>query len=284
MTIKTEAEDSGVFDMLTRILTAAVSLVVFIAVLLLPEWVFIIALAAIMGFMSYESIDCAKPAKSVKIAGGISAVLLILGYIFKILAGEDIIVMWSVIMAILIHCVVVVYEHGDVKYTDIFASCLFIIYIVLSMSCVGYCRAEHGTGFMMLIFVCSWMTDTGAYFVGSFMGKHKLIPEVSPKKTVEGAIGGVIVCMLSCFVYSLIISNIVGWPLLNTGTIAFVIMGMIASVASQFGDLAASAIKRDLQIKDFGNIFPGHGGFMDRFDSVMFVAPIIYGMYALFWG
>ena len=137
---------------------------------------------------------------------------------------------------------------------------------------------------MLLIFISSWMTDTGAYFVGSFMGKHKLIPDVSPKKTVEGAIGGVVVCMLSCFVYSMILNYIDRDPLVNMQTATFVVVGMTASVLSQLGDLVASSIKRDTGIKDFGDIFPGHGGFLDRFDSVMFVAPVVYGFFSIIWG
>ena len=277
MTIKTEAEDSGVFDMLTRILTAAVSLVVFIAVLLLPEWVFIAAISAIMAVMAYEGMSCAKPCKSVKIAGCVSTLLLISGFVYQIIGASYVPFLAAIILSILIHCVVVVYEHGRVKYTDIFASGFYIIYIVLAMSCVAFCKTELGTRYMMLIFVCAWMTDTGAYFAGSFMGKRKLIPHVSPKKTVEGAIGGVLVCMLSCFVYSVIISYMEKVSLVNINSLYFVLIGMIAAVMSQIGDLVASAIKRDTGIKDFGKIFPGHGGFMDRFDSVMFIAPIIYG-------
>lgn len=277
MTIKTEAEDSGVFDVLTRILTAAVSLVVFIAVLLLPEWVFIAAIAIIMAVMAYEGMNCTNPCKSQKIAGIVSTLILVAGFIYKILIASYTPFMAAIILSILIHCVVVVLEHGKVKYIDIFANGFYIIYIVLAMSCVGFCKIELGTRYMMLIFVCAWMTDTGAYFVGSFMGKHKLIPHVSPKKTVEGAIGGVAICMLSCFVYSIIINYMEKAALVGINSLYFVIIGMIAAVMSQMGDLVASAIKRDTGIKDFGKVFPGHGGFMDRFDSVMFIAPIIYG-------
>ena len=270
--------------MLTRILTAVVALVLFVGILVLPSWVFIVAMIAIIGFMAYEGIECTKPCKSIKLAGYISTLLLLVGYYYKVLDVSITPMLWAVILSIMLHCVVVIYEHGRLKYTEVFASCLFVIYIVLSMSCVVFCRNDFGTEFMLLIFICSWMTDTGAYFVGSFMGKHKLIPDVSPKKTVEGAIGGVVVCMLSCFVYSMILNYIDREPLVNMQTATFVVVGMTASVLSQLGDLVASSIKRDTGIKDFGSIFPGHGGFLDRFDSVMFVAPVVYGFFSIIWG
>ena len=136
-------------------------------------------------------------------------------------------------------------------------------------------RIDFGVYGMLWIFVCAWLSDTGAYFAGTFFGKHKLIPRVSPKKTVEGAIGGIVACMLSCMLY-LLISSRLGGDMSGITYPFAAVMGAIASAMSQFGDLAASAIKRDFNVKDYGNIFPGHGGFMDRFDSVMFIAPFVY--------
>lgn len=268
--------------MLIRIITSAVALLVFFTVLFLPSGVFVGAVAVVMAIMIYECMDCAKCKKNIKIAGLVSGILLISAYLYAIASSDKILLIVATVAAVMLHCVVVVLEHGKTKYTDIFANSMLIIYIVLTMACVVFCRIEMGIASMMLIFVCSWMTDTGAYFVGSFMGKHKLIPHVSPKKTVEGAIGGLVVCMFSCFVYSAIIHSIDGVALINTDSIKYVAIGAAAAIISQMGDLVASSIKRDNNIKDFGKIFPGHGGFMDRFDSVMFVAPVIYGL-LLIW-
>jgi len=127
------------------------------------------------------------------------------------------------------------------------------------------------------VFIFSWITDTGAYFTGKFLGKHKLIPNVSPKKTVEGAVGGVVsTVVFTCLYLALLkhvfkIDNIGGADYLGVS-----ILAIIASILSQLGDLAASVIKRDCNVKDFGTILPGHGGIMDRFDSVIFIAPVVF--------
>ncbi|MEG0305282.1 MAG: phosphatidate cytidylyltransferase [Oscillospiraceae bacterium] len=136
--------------------------------------------------------------------------------------------------------------------------------------------------FMFLILGFSWGGDSAAYFAGRFFGKHKLAPIVSPKKTIEGAVGGVcgsmVMGIIITFIYSLICNKIFGFPLESLGIkyyILITILGAIASVLGILGDLLASAVKRQCGIKDYGTIFPGHGGVMDRFDSVMFVAPFV---------
>ena len=121
-----------------------------------------------------------------------------------------------------------------------------------------------------LIFVGAWVTDTFAYFSGYFLGKHKLIPSVSPKKTVEGAIGGSLATTITFGVYGWIRTNDIKLTLILTA------IGLVTSVVSQFGDLAASLIKRQWGIKDYGNLFPGHGGVLDRFDSILAVSAFLY--------
>lgn len=140
------------------------------------------------------------------------------------------------------------------------------------------------------------MTDTCAYFFGRLFGNHKLISNVSPNKTVEGSIGGVIGAIVFCALYLFIYSQFTHKDLLMSGVnvnyrvidITWLIggagIGLLCGVFSQLGDLTASAIKRDAGIKDFGWIFPGHGGFMDRFDSVMFVSPIVLVMMIIMSG
>ena len=140
-------------------------------------------------------------------------------------------------------------------------------------------RLEFGIPAMLIVFLSAWGSDTGAFFAGSFLGKHKLIPRVSPKKTVEGSIGGIVSAMLCCqlllFVTTLTGNEIVGLSGFS-GYVKIGAIGIAASVVSQFGDLVASSIKRDSGVKDYGKIFPGHGGFMDRFDSVILIAPMVY--------
>jgi phosphatidate cytidylyltransferase len=132
---------------------------------------------------------------------------------------------------------------------------------------------NFGVFLVVLVFVISWVSDTAAFAVGSLIGKHKLIPEVSPKKTVEGAIGGVVFSALLCPLYGLgldlIIENI------QVNYLYLFLFGLVLSVVSQFGDLMASLIKREYGVKDYGRIFPGHGGVLDRFDSVIAVSTIL---------
>ncbi|MBQ6834701.1 MAG: phosphatidate cytidylyltransferase [Lachnospiraceae bacterium] len=134
--------------------------------------------------------------------------------------------------------------------------------------------SENGIGLMLLLIIGTWGCDTCAYFTGRLLGKRKLASVLSPKKTVEGAVGGVVGAVLLGIICSyvfprLIVSNI-------PSSIFCVMVCFTISIVSQFGDLTASAIKRNFAVKDYGKLIPGHGGILDRFDSLMFSAPIMY--------
>lgn len=133
---------------------------------------------------------------------------------------------------------------------------------------------QQGQYIVWLIFLCSWGCDTAAYCVGVLFGKHKMSPVLSPKKSIEGAVGGVFGAMLFTFIYCMLIRGIVNEDSFNI--IALVVFAGVGALISMVGDLAASAIKRNFEIKDYGNLIPGHGGILDRFDSVIITAPIIY--------
>ena len=140
--------------------------------------------------------------------------------------------------------------------------------------------AEGGVYLIWLVFIASWGCDTGAYCFGSLLGKHKLAPVLSPHKSIEGAVGGA----ASSTVLGLALGLIFGSHMTTIASpvVCCALTGLVGSVFSQFGDLTASAIKRNYDIKDYGRLIPGHGGIMDRFDSVIFVSPVIYGMIMLF--
>ena len=134
--------------------------------------------------------------------------------------------------------------------------------------------------YMVLIpFVVAFCSDAGAYFAGHFFGRHKLIPEISPKKTVEGAIGGTLFGILSFVVFGLVMQYALGH---SPNYAVLAVSGALCAFLSQIGDLIASLIKRERGVKDYGSIFPGHGGVMDRFDSVLFVVPAMYVFLTLF--
>ena len=131
---------------------------------------------------------------------------------------------------------------------------------------------EKGRFYILLPFIAAFLSDIGAYLVGCSIGKHKLCPVISPKKTVEGLVGGVIFAALGMVVYGFIMRHFFH---MNVNFVFVAIYGLIGSLCGVFGDLSFSVIKRQTGIKDYGYIFPGHGGILDRFDSVIAVAPLI---------
>ena len=144
-------------------------------------------------------------------------------------------------------------------------------------TCLG--DFQLGCAFLWIALIGTWASDTFAYFAGFAFGKHKLVPVLSPKKTVEGAVGGTLGAMAVGAVFGYLLYNNVTH---NTATIwVLVIITFVGAIISQLGDLLASGIKRDHNIKDYGHIIPGHGGIMDRFDSVIFVTPCIYFLAAV---
>lgn len=153
-------------------------------------------------------------------------------------------------------------------------------YVSVMLSYVYQTRMlAEGAVLVWLIFISSWGCDTCAYCVGVLFGKHKMAPKLSPKKSIEGAVGGVAGAALIGALYALAVNHFaqVGAPV---GMYAAI--GAVGGLLSMVGDLAASAIKRNHNIKDYGKLIPGHGGILDRFDSVIFTAPIIYYMAVLF--
>lgn len=173
-----------------------------------------------------------------------------------------------------------VLKRGRVNFSEISAHFTTVAYITVSFMTLSLVRyIENGVYYFALVFVASWVCDVFAYFVGRALGRHKLIPEISPKKTVEGAIGGV-VCTTLCFVlYGFIISLITEF---TVKYLTLAIFGFVLSVVAQFGDLIASLIKREHGVKDYGNIFPGHGGVLDRFDSILAVSPFLLALCVVF--
>ena len=137
-----------------------------------------------------------------------------------------------------------------------------------------FLKSENGFALAWLVFVGTFSTDICAYFVGKLWGKKKLVPEVSPNKTVAGGIGGVVGSIVCTTAYGIFYAN--GYEGLQIAFYHYIAMGLVCGTIAQIGDWAASAIKRSVGIKDFGHIMPGHGGLLDRIDSLLFVAPAVY--------
>ena len=157
---------------------------------------------------------------------------------------------------------------------DVSIAVFGFFYIAVTLSTIYILREGMGMFFVWLVFISAWGCDTGAYFTGRTLGRHKLAPVLSPNKTVEGFAGGIVTATLLGAAYGFILYNL---GKLGFGYILiFALVAFVCSIAGQIGDLAASAIKRSRELKDYGNIMPGHGGVLDRFDSIIFTAPLAF--------
>lgn len=169
---------------------------------------------------------------------------------------------------------IMVFAYPAYRADQMMAAFFGLFYVSVMLSYIYQIRILPGGVFTVwLVFVCSWGCDTCAYCVGRLIGKHKLAPVLSPKKSVEGGIGGIVGAALIGVLYALAINH---WGGAGGGVAEFALIGAVGGAISQIGDLAASAIKRNYDIKDYGTLIPGHGGILDRFDSVIITAPIIY--------
>jgi phosphatidate cytidylyltransferase len=206
--------------------------------------------------------------------------IFILGYIFSVyLAAKNIFglpiwytyaIIFILFLIGIVHILSGKYDVMDfsVTFLGIFYIGLLFDFIIITMD-----NFAKGSIYVWIIFVIAFATDTFAYFIGSMIGKHKLIPSISPKKTIEGCVGGILGSAFSCVVFGYIFG-------LNMTLMFF--LGCVGSVIAQLGDLFASSIKRFAGIKDYGKIIPGHGGILDRFDSVLLVAPFVYNAIKFF--
>ena len=212
--------------------------------------------------------------EAVHIIGFVFAALYLIFADFIINESNIFNIFVSVFLVVLL-CYMVAF-HKAANINNILITFFGFFYVPFLMSHIFLVRDYlYGQYFVWLIFISAFGCDTGAYFTGVAFGKHKLIPELSPKKTIEGSIGGIVTATLISVVYGVLIERSFALEWVNTVFLCM-LTGIIGSVLSQFGDLAASAIKRYVGIKDYGNLIPGHGGILDRFDSVLFTAPVVY--------
>ena len=205
-----------------------------------------------------------KPFGLLELAGYISIILYYVSLVLMFGAFQ----MMAVILGLVILMFVYVFAYPRYHAHQVMAAFFGIIYGGVMLACIYRTRMlPGGTFHVWLIFLCSWGCDTCAYCAGMLFGKHKMAPVLSPKKSVEGAVGGVTGSVILGLLYALITRG----PLLQ-----YAVICGIGALISMVGDLAASAIKRNMEIKDYGKLIPGHGGILDRFDSVIFTAPVIY--------
>ena len=196
-------------------------------------------------------------------------------YILMVFTSNRIWLFIALLMILAAFMFLYVFTYPRYRAEQVMCSFFHVIYAPVMLSCIYLVRSlPLGIYSVWMIFISSWICDTCAYAVGMLFGRHKLAPVLSPKKTIEGAVGGVAGAALLGYLFACVY----GSRMLEVGNprVACGIACAIAAVISQVGDLAASAIKRNHDIKDYGHLIPGHGGILDRFDSMLFTAPAIY--------
>lgn len=264
-----------------RFISGAVCAVLALVLIFAPPLVFHIAVGAACLVALYELYRTFEQTKKrqIMVLGYLFAVIFLVMPLFPISLPKELFMFLLVVYLMLLSVCSVVY-HETIKFADVTRGFFSLVYGVLLLLHLSYIRfLDNGVALVILVFLGAWLPDTFAYFAGRFFGKHKLIPAVSPKKTIEGSVGGVLGAVISFMVYGVVLQFGFGYTV-NYWLLLF--LALTCGVVSQFGDLSASVIKRECGQKDFGNLIPGHGGILDRFDSLIFVAPLIYYFLLIF--
>lgn len=266
-----------------RVVTALIGLCLFCVILLLFNTFFFNAILSIVAILSVYELLHAYNIDQYKVVMVISCIF---AGIVPLLVNKSSAVA-SIILVIVYVAILFMYalkNHEKIKIETV--GLVFFISVVFTFSIMPllYIRDQFGltTGlyYFLLIFACSWGSDSGAYFAGRFFGKRKLSPKISPNKTIEGVFGGVISCLMFVTLLT-ILYYFYEASLGNTIQINYFILivgSIVGSLIGVLGDLFASMIKRQCSIKDFGQLMPGHGGLVDRLDSTFFVAPFFFVM------
>ncbi|MEG1887349.1 MAG: CDP-archaeol synthase, partial [Oscillospiraceae bacterium] len=263
----------------TRIVSAIIGLLLFGCVLIFRNRMPIILdiCISIINFMAvWEILDSTKLVKNRKLTAICSAFAIILPFVnsgFLPVNKE----LFNVVFGVVV-LVSALAMYKTLKISELacaFAFTWFVSYAFSSLLMIIRMADGQGLFYFILAFSFAWSCDGGAYFCGILFGKRKLAPVISPKKTVEGAVGGIVCSVIMTFIMC------IGYNFLNSGVysaniLLLVLITPFFAVAGILGDLLASFIKRSCNIKDYGNIIPGHGGILDRFDSIMLIAPLMY--------
>lgn len=266
--------------MLTRTIVGVLFAVVYLTFLVvLPTMWLAVALAGVVALASYELLRATKaaPRPYMYAVTSLSAAAIPLGF----WAEKGAVVVYAAALVLLITLFFTAIRHFDdgdntVRYDQIMV-CLFGgLLIPVCLSALVQLRCMDNGRFLVLIpVICASITDVGAYFVGVLFGKHRGVTKVSPNKSLEGYIGGIAVGCVVLMLYALVLRRFVG---LDVNLAIMALYGIVGSAVTELGDLSFSLIKRQEGVKDYGDLLPGHGGMMDRFDSTVFAAPAVMVM------
>lgn len=256
----------------TRLLSGIVLVILALVLIMTGGSILLVALGAISIIGMYELFQIFQmEGKSIAFAAYAITVLYYLNLYFSFFKNGMVFVMAAMILLMTVY----VFTYPKFTTEQVIAAFFGIFYVSIMLACVYLTRMQpDGKYIVWLIFLCSWGSDTCAYCVGVLFGKHKMSPKLSPKKSIEGAIGGIVGSMLLCGVFTAVFR--VQLHVFTREILIYAMIGGIGAMISMVGDLAASAIKRNYSIKDYGKLIPGHGGILDRFDSMIFTAPVVY--------
>lgn len=259
-----------------RVLTAAIGLPMIVLLLFcpVPIVIFMVMAAALIGMYEFYGAVGLLSNKSLCVMGYLGTLVIPLGIYLPLDTVLAIIYIYVLVLFVMLLAM-----HRQLHFSQLAMLLVGLLYIPYFLSHIIYIRnLEFGNIYIWLVFLGAFMTDSCAYFTGKAIGGRKLCPTISPKKTVSGAIGGVIGCGLSFILFGVIV-NLFFSRHLNGNQLSLwllFVLGLISAVISEIGDLVASMIKRQYNIKDFGTLLPGHGGILDRCDSIILVAPTIF--------
>lgn len=259
--------------MKTRVMTAVVLIpVLLLLILAAPKILTAVVLGLLLALAAYELLYCTGLVRHVRLVT-YSAVMAFAVSLWSYFGSVHAYAMLGVITFVILLFMEMMIDHVRIT-IDKTCMCLFAGLLVpfLLSSLMRILVMKVGRFVILIPFIVAFGSDSGAYFAGRYFGRHKMAPVISPHKTIEGAIGGILTAMVSMVLYTLILQ--VGFDFRVNYALA-VLYGLAGSLAGIFGDLCFSVIKRQTGIKDYGHLFPGHGGIMDRFDSVTLVAPLM---------
>ena len=236
-------------DLITRTITGLLYGLVLIASLVISYYTFYIFFLTvlILGLKEFYQLVEKKDIKSQKFLGFVMSIgLYVSSYLLHI--------------------------NEKISFVNIGSTILGVVYVALPLSLLTFLafdiNNQYSYHLILSLFILVWLSDVGGYFAGVNFGKHKLLERISPKKTWEGVAGGFVLCIIGAYILSKF------FPIMNI--YMWLVLGVLVSISSVIGDLIESMLKRSANIKDSGNVLPGHGGILDRFDSVLFVIPIVY--------
>ncbi len=263
-----------------RIITGVIGAAILLPIVIYGGLPFTVAAYILASIALYELLKM----KHISITSFPGILSLVLLWIFLLPNGYQALITELTISKVEVALLVVLFflsytvlKKNKFTFDDVGFVLLAVIYIGIGFFYFIETRGTtlEGLKYIFYALIVIWSTDSGAYFIGRAIGKHKLWPEISPNKTVEGSIGGIVCALIIVFIYQFFVP-------LNESLLTLVVFTIVLSIFGQLGDLVESALKRHFLVKDSGNILPGHGGILDRFDSLLFVLPVLYFLQLMF--